>query len=51
MQPVRRADNLTTFMSRLPSNLGASTSRIPDGLSMCLYELIYGFLFRLGYFD
>jgi len=32
-QPVRRADNLTTFMCRLSWNLGASTSWNPQGLS------------------
>jgi hypothetical protein len=31
-RPVRRADNLTTFMCRLPWNLGASTSWNPQGL-------------------
>jgi hypothetical protein len=31
--PVRRADNLTTFMCRLSRNLGASTSSNPKGLS------------------
>jgi len=30
---VRRADNLTTFMCRLSSNLGTSTSWNPQGLS------------------
>ena len=29
---MRRADNLTTFMSRLSKNLGASTSWNPKGL-------------------
>jgi hypothetical protein len=32
-RPVRRADNLTTFMSRLSRNLLASTSWNPKGLS------------------
>jgi hypothetical protein len=31
--PVRRADNLTTFMCKLSWNLGASTSWNPQGLS------------------
>ena len=32
-RPVRRADNLTTFMCQLSWNLGASTSCNPEGLS------------------
>ena len=32
-RPVRRADNLTTFMCRLSWNLGASPSWKPQGLS------------------
>jgi hypothetical protein len=31
-RPVRRTDNLTTFTCRLSRNLGASTSRNPQGL-------------------
>jgi len=38
---VRRADNLTTFMYRLYSNLGASNSWNPDGLSRPVLGLIY----------
>jgi hypothetical protein len=32
-RPVRRADNLATFMCRLSSNLGASDTWNPQGLS------------------
>jgi len=32
-RPIRRSDNLTTFMCRLSWNLGASTSWNPQGLS------------------
>jgi hypothetical protein len=31
-RPVRRADNLTTFMCRLSSNVAVSTSWNPKGL-------------------
>jgi len=41
MRPVRRADNLTTFMCRLSSNLGASTSWNPQGLSRPVMGLLY----------
>ena len=46
-RPVRKADNLTTFMCRLSWNLGASTSWNPQGLSrsvmglLLLYTYIY----------
>jgi len=40
-QPVCRADNLTTFMCRLPWNLGASTSWNPQGLSRPVMGLLY----------
>ena len=39
--PVRRADNLTTFMCRLSWNLGASTSWNPQGLSRPVMGLLY----------
>jgi len=48
-RPVRRADNLTTFMCRLSWNLGSSTSWNPQGLSrpvmgwLYLFFLIYCF--------
>jgi hypothetical protein len=38
---VRRADNLTTFMCRLCTNLGASTSWTPQGLSKPVMGLLY----------
>jgi hypothetical protein len=38
---VRRADNLTTFMCRLSTNLGASTSWTPQGLSRPVMGLLY----------
>jgi hypothetical protein len=41
--PVRRADNLTTFMCRLSINLGASTSWKPKGLSRSVMGLLYHF--------
>jgi len=39
--PVRRADNLTTFVFRLSWNLGAWTSWKPQGLSRSVMELLY----------
>jgi hypothetical protein len=36
-----RADNLTTFMCRLPRNLGALTSWKPKGLSRPVMGLVY----------
>jgi hypothetical protein len=44
MRPVRRADNLTTFMCRLSINLVASTSWNPKGLSRLVMELLYLYL-------
>ena len=38
---VRRAENLTTFMRRLSSNVGASTSCNPLGLYRLVMELLY----------
>jgi hypothetical protein len=40
-RPVRRADNLTTFMCRLSWNLRASTSWKPQGLSRPVMGLLY----------
>jgi len=40
-RPVRRANNLTTFMCRLPRNLGASTSWNPQVLSRPVLGLLY----------
>ena len=40
-RPVRRADNLTTFMCRLSWNLGASTSWNPQCLSRHAMGLLY----------
>jgi hypothetical protein len=40
-RPVRKADNLTTFMCRLSRNLGASTSWNPLGLSRPVMGLLY----------
>jgi len=40
-RPVRRADNLTTFVCRLSRNLGASTSWNPQGLSRPVMGLLY----------
>jgi len=40
-QPVHRADNLTTFMYRMPWNLGTSTSWYPLGLSRPVQGLLY----------
>jgi hypothetical protein len=44
---VRRADNLTTFMCRLSTNLGASTSWTPQGLSRPVMGLLYLYI-RFG---
>jgi hypothetical protein len=38
---VHRADNLVTFMCRMSSNLGASTSWNPNGLSRPVMGLLY----------
>jgi hypothetical protein len=43
-RPVRRADNLATFMCRLSSNLGASTSWNPQGLPRPVMGLLYLYL-------
>jgi hypothetical protein len=43
MRPVRRADNLSTFMCRLSRNLGASTSWKPQILSRPVMGLLYRF--------
>jgi hypothetical protein len=40
-RPVRRADNLTTFICRLSWNLGASTSWNSQGLSKPVMGLLY----------
>jgi hypothetical protein len=40
-RPVRRADNLVTFKCRLSSNLGASTSWKPQGLSQLAMGQLY----------
>ena len=45
-RPVRRADNLTTFMCRLSWNLGTSTSWNPQGLFRPLLGLVYLFTER-----
>jgi hypothetical protein len=42
---VCRADNFTTFMCRLSWNLGASTSRNPQGLSRPVMGLLYLFTY------
>ena len=44
-RPVRKADNIATFMCRFSWNLGASTSWNPQGLS----SLVMGFLYRYIY--
>jgi len=41
---MRRADNLITFMCRLSSNLGASTSWNPQGLFRPVIGLLYFYL-------
>jgi len=46
-RPVRRADNLTTFMCRLSWNLGASTSWNPQGLSRPVMGLLYLYILCL----
>ena len=46
-RPVRRADNLTTFMCRLSWNLVASTCWNPQGLSRPVMELLYPYLFEV----
>ena len=40
-RPVRKADNLTTFMCRLSWSLGASTSWNPQGLSRPVMGLLF----------
>jgi len=44
-RPVRRADNLTIFMSQLSRKLGASASWNPQGLSRPLQRLLYLYLY------
>ena len=41
MRPVRRADNLTTFICQLSRNLGASNSWNRQGLSRPVQGLLY----------
>ena len=48
-RPVRRADNLTTFMCRLSSNLGSLTSRNPRSLSSAVQGLFYLYLYQYLY--
>jgi hypothetical protein len=48
MWPVRRADNLTTFMCRLPGNMGASASRNAQGLSRPVMGLLYLYFTYFG---
>ena len=45
MRPVRRADNLTTFMCRLSWYLGASTSWNTYGLSRPVMGLLFLYLY------
>jgi hypothetical protein len=45
MWPVRRADNLTTFMCRLSWNLGVSTSWNTLGLCRSVLGLLYLYLY------
>jgi hypothetical protein len=40
-RPVRRADNLTTFVCRFSRNYGASTSRSPNGSSTPVTGKLY----------
>jgi hypothetical protein len=44
-RPVRRADNLATFMCRLSCNLGASTSWNPQGLPRPVMEFLFFFTY------
>jgi hypothetical protein len=48
MRPVRRTDNITTFMCRLSWNLGASTSWNPQGLSRPVMGLLHLYLIVTG---
>jgi len=50
-RPVRRADNLTTFMCRLSWNLGASTSWNPQALSRPVMGLLYLYLYLICVFN
>jgi hypothetical protein len=45
LRPVRRVDNLATFMCRLSTNLGASTSWNCQGLSRPVMGLLYLYLY------
>jgi hypothetical protein len=49
--PVRRADNLTTFICRLSWNLGASTSCNPQGLSRPVIYLFWPSANEAGHGD
>ena len=44
-RPVRRADNLTTFVCRLSWNLGTSPSWNPQGLFRPIMGLLYLYMF------
>jgi hypothetical protein len=46
MRPLRRADNLTTYICRLSRNLGALTSWNPQGLSRPVMGLLYLYLYQ-----
>jgi len=47
---MRRADNLTTLICQLSSNLGALTSWNPQGLSWHVQGLLYLYLYYLDIF-
>jgi len=49
--PVRRADNLTTFMRRLSWNLGTSNSWNPQGLSRPVIGLLYLYVKSTGCYN
>ena len=48
MWPMRRAENLTTFMCRLSWNAGTSTSWNPQGLSRPVYGIVLLLLLFTG---
>jgi hypothetical protein len=45
--PMRRGDDLNTFMCRVSRNLGASNSWNPQGLSRAVMGILYGYLLTM----
>jgi hypothetical protein len=50
-RPVRRADNLTTFMCRMSRNSGVSTTWNPNGLSRPVVGKLYLYFFFIFWYE